>query len=168
MTLWITLVIFTANKVPYVLDWIHIGEHGRPLKSFNRNLLTEFSYNESSVQSGVIVNKDQPVSQWIIINSNMTSFKRFESKPVLKIILIYDRLNLWRHRQFIAIFYQFLHIRIEIIHGSHMYIASMNYFLNENTQSHLANTLCVIRYDTYCKLVLIEHGRLYQSWCTFN
>jgi hypothetical protein len=33
-----------------------------------------------------------------------------------------DRLNLWRHRQFITIFYQFLHIRIEIIHGSHMYI----------------------------------------------
>ena len=57
-----------------------------------------------------------------IINSNMTSFKRFESKPVVKIILIYDRSNLWRHRQFIAIFYQFLHIRIEIIHGSHMHI----------------------------------------------
>ena len=52
----------------------------------------------------------------------MTSFKCFESKPVVKIILIYDRLNLWRHRQFITIFYQFLHIRIEIIHGSHMYI----------------------------------------------
>ena len=55
-------------------------------------------------------------------NSNMTSFKRFESKPVVKIILIYDRLNLWRHREFITIFYQFLHIRIKIIHGSHMYI----------------------------------------------
>ena len=54
--------------------------------------------------------------------SNMTSFKRFESKPVVKIILIYDRLNLWRHRQFITLFYQILHIRIEIIHGSHMYI----------------------------------------------
>jgi hypothetical protein len=52
----------------------------------------------------------------------MTSFKRFESKPVVKIILIYDRLNLRRHRQFITIFYQFLHIRIEIIHGSHMYV----------------------------------------------
>jgi hypothetical protein len=58
----------------------------------------------------------------LIVVSNMTSFKRFESKPVVKIILIYDRLNLWRHRQFITIFYQFLHIRIEIIHGSHMYI----------------------------------------------
>ena len=57
-----------------------------------------------------------------ITYSNMTSFKRSESKPVVKIILIYDRLNLWRHRQFIAIFYQFLHIRIEIIHGSHMHI----------------------------------------------
>ena len=51
-----------------------------------------------------------------IINSNMTSFKRVESKPVVKIILIYDRLNSWRHRQFITIFYQFLHIRIETIH----------------------------------------------------
>jgi hypothetical protein len=43
-------------------------------------------------------------------------------KPVVKITLIYDRLNLRRHRQFITLFYQFLHIRIEIIHGSHMYI----------------------------------------------
>ena len=59
---------------------------------------------------------------FVISHSNMTSFKRFESKPVVKIILIYDQLNLWRHQQFIAIFYQFLHIRIEIIHGSHMYI----------------------------------------------
>ena len=59
---------------------------------------------------------------YYIRDSNMTSFKRFESKPVVKIILIYDRLNLWRHRQFITIFYQFLHIRIKIIHGSHMYI----------------------------------------------
>jgi len=30
----------------------------------------------------------------IIDHSNMTSFKRFESKLVVKIILIYDRLNL--------------------------------------------------------------------------
>jgi hypothetical protein len=44
----------------------------------------------------------------------LTSFKRFESKPVVKIIYIYTHCNLWRHRQFIAIFYQFLHIRIEI------------------------------------------------------
>ena len=52
----------------------------------------------------------------------MTSFKRFKSKPVVKIIYTYTHCNLWRHRQFITIFYQFLHIRIEIIHGSHMYI----------------------------------------------
>jgi hypothetical protein len=52
----------------------------------------------------------------------MTSFKRFESKPVVKIIYIYTHCNLWHHRQFITIFYQFLHIRIEIIPGSHMYI----------------------------------------------
>jgi hypothetical protein len=45
-----------------------------------------------------------------------------ESKPVVKIIYIYTHCNLWCHRQFITIFYQFLHIRIEIIHGSHMYI----------------------------------------------
>ena len=30
----------------------------------------------------------------LIIYSNMTSVKRFDSKPVVKIILIYDRLNL--------------------------------------------------------------------------
>jgi hypothetical protein len=52
----------------------------------------------------------------------MTSFKRFESKPVVKIIYTYTHCNIWRNRQFITIFYQFLHIRIEIIHGSHMYI----------------------------------------------
>jgi hypothetical protein len=59
--------------------------------------------------------------EWFL-NSNKTSFKRFESKPVVKIIYIYTHCNLWRHRQFITIFYQFLHIRIEIIHGSHMHI----------------------------------------------
>ena len=62
------------------------------------------------------------MNQTNIQYSNMTSFKRFESKPVVKKILIYDQLNLLRHRQFITIFYQSLHIRIEIIHGSHMYI----------------------------------------------
>ena len=45
--------------------------------------------------------------------SNMTAFKRFESKPVVKIIYTYTHCNLWSHRQFITIFYQFLHIRIE-------------------------------------------------------
>ena len=67
------------------------------------------------------------VTEWsfninFIFCSNMTSFKRFESKPVVKIILILDRLNLKRHRQFITIFYQFLYIRIEIIHWSHIYV----------------------------------------------
>jgi hypothetical protein len=71
------------------------------------------------VRESFVYNYDHVIK---ISNSNMTSFKRFESKPVVKIILIYDRLHLWRHRQFIAIFYQFLHIRIEIIHGRHMYI----------------------------------------------
>ena len=53
-------------------------------------------------------------SLYVIYHSNMTSFKRFESKPVIKIIYTYTHCNLWRHRQFITIFYQFLHIRIEI------------------------------------------------------
>jgi len=39
-------------------------------------------------------NITQYVLETTIHNSNMTSFKRFESKPVVKIILIYDRLNL--------------------------------------------------------------------------
>jgi hypothetical protein len=58
----------------------------------------------------------------LIWHSNMTSFKRFEFKPVVKIIYTYTHCNLWHHRQFITKFYQCLHIRIEIIHGSHMYI----------------------------------------------
>jgi hypothetical protein len=58
----------------------------------------------------------------LIWHSNMTSFKRFEFKPVVKIIYTYTHCNLWHHRQFITIFYQFLHTRIKIIHGSHMYI----------------------------------------------
>ena len=58
----------------------------------------------------------------IMNNSNLTSFKRFVSKPVVKIIYIYTHCNLWRHRQFITIFYKFLHIKMEIVHGSHMYI----------------------------------------------
>jgi hypothetical protein len=58
----------------------------------------------------------------LICHSNMTSFKRFEFKPVVKIIYTYTHCNLWHHRQFIMKFYQFVHIRIEIIHGSHMYI----------------------------------------------
>ena len=75
-----------------------------------------------SCNPGQKKNRPKINNTWLNIYSNMTSFKRFESKPVLKIILIYDRLNLWRHPQFITIFYPFLHIRIEIIHGSHMYI----------------------------------------------
>ena len=53
------------------------------------------------------------VLTWLKHDSNMTSFKR-----VVKLIYTYTHCNLWRHRQFITIFYQFLHIRIEIIHGS--------------------------------------------------
>jgi hypothetical protein len=49
------VVHFTVNKVPGVLDWVHIGGHCRPLKCINRLLLPEFSYNASSVWSGVIV-----------------------------------------------------------------------------------------------------------------
>jgi hypothetical protein len=53
-----TGVYFTANKLPYVLDWVHIRGHGRPLKCVNRLLLPEFPYNASSVRSGVIAHKD--------------------------------------------------------------------------------------------------------------
>jgi hypothetical protein len=59
---------------------------------------------------------------YVYIVFTMGRFLCHEVLPMVKIILIYDRLNLWRHRQFITICYQFVHIRIEIIHGSHMYI----------------------------------------------
>jgi hypothetical protein len=87
------------------------------------------------------------VLYFVVYHSNMTSFKRFEYTPVVKIILIYDRLNLWRHRQLITILYQFLHIRIEIIHGSHMYILMLvpeggrNFHLNYHSLKSLKVTL---------------------------
>ena len=40
---------------------------GRHLKCVSRLWLSEFSYNASSVRYGVIVYKDWPVSEWIII-----------------------------------------------------------------------------------------------------
>jgi hypothetical protein len=40
----------------------------------------------------------------------------------MKLIQFDDSQFAINHRQFITIFYQFLHIRIEIIHGNHMYI----------------------------------------------
>jgi hypothetical protein len=81
-----------------------------------------------------------------IWNSNMTSFKRFESKPVVKIIYTYTHCNLWRHRQFLTIFYQFLHIRIEIIHGSHMHI------------------LCLPRVGLYVSFLPLAYARIETSW----
>lgn len=62
-------VHFMANKVTYVLDWDHIGGHGRSLKCVNRLLLPEFSCNVSSVWSGVIIHKGRPVTvgQWMTI-----------------------------------------------------------------------------------------------------
>ena len=72
-------------------------------------------WNLSWIEAYVLRNNVQCLRS--TLNSNMTSFK-----PVVKIIYIYTHCNLWRHRQFITIFYQFLHIRIKIIHGSHMYI----------------------------------------------
>ena len=81
--------------------------------------LFDYDFSNDTKKSGICI---KPSVLYIKNNSNVTSFKCFESKPVVKKILICDRLNLWRHRQFITIFYQFLHIRIEIIHGSHMYI----------------------------------------------
>ena len=47
-----------------------------------------------------------------------------------KIIYTYTHCNLWRHRQFITIFYQFLHIRIEIIHGSHMFLPRVGLYVS--------------------------------------
>ena len=48
-------------------DCVHIRGYHRPLNFFNRLLLSEVSYNASSVRSGVIIHKDYPVSQWMII-----------------------------------------------------------------------------------------------------
>ena len=48
-------------------DCVLIRGYDRPLKCFSRLLLPEFSYNASSVRSGVIAHKDSPVSQWMII-----------------------------------------------------------------------------------------------------
>jgi hypothetical protein len=61
------LVHLTANRAPYALDWVHIRGQGRLMKCVNRLLLSEFSHNASSVRSGVIVHKDMPVNQWMII-----------------------------------------------------------------------------------------------------
>jgi hypothetical protein len=61
---WFTLL---PIKYLYVVDWVNIRGHGRPLKCVNRLFLSEFSYNASTVWSDVIVNKDRPVSQWMII-----------------------------------------------------------------------------------------------------
>ena len=70
----------------------------------------------------------------------------FESKPVVKIIYTFTHCNLWRHRQFITIFYKFLHIRIEIIHGSHMYI------------------LFLPRVGLYVSFLPLAHARGKTSW----
>ena len=61
---WFTLRPINPHNV---LAWVHIRGHDIPLKCVNRFLLSEFSYNASSVWSGVIVHKDRPVSQWEIV-----------------------------------------------------------------------------------------------------
>ena len=52
---------------PEMLFFLVIFHYGLALKCVNRLLLPEFSYIASSVQSGLIVHKDLPVSQWMII-----------------------------------------------------------------------------------------------------
>jgi hypothetical protein len=47
-------LLITANKVLYVFDCAHIKGHDSPLECANRFLLPEFSYNGSSMRSGVI------------------------------------------------------------------------------------------------------------------
>jgi hypothetical protein len=74
--LWITLIHLAANKVPCVLDWVHIKGHGRPMKYIIRLLLPEFSYNASSKRFGVIVHKDHPVIQWIIIKMGYNVYSK--------------------------------------------------------------------------------------------
>jgi hypothetical protein len=57
LTLWITLVHLKANKVPCVLNRVHIKGHGRPMKYTIRFFLSEFSYNASYKRFGVIIHK---------------------------------------------------------------------------------------------------------------
>ena len=65
--------------------------------SNNQNLSGE----NDSIEQGYCSNNQN--LKWRKRHSNMTSFKRFESKPMVKIIFIYDRL---RHRQTWSVLYQ--------------------------------------------------------------
>ena len=108
----------------FILDWVKpVILHICPWSTwdFRVNLF----HHDVTVPMPSYSNISLDVTQWLyqlscqIINSNMTFFKRFWVQTCGKNNI---NLNLWRHRQFIMIFYQFLHIRIEIIHGSHIYI----------------------------------------------
>ena len=65
-----------ANKLPCVLNRVHIKGHGRPMKYTIRLYLPEFSYNASSKRFGVIVHKDHPVNQRIIIKMGYTVYSK--------------------------------------------------------------------------------------------
>ena len=70
------MIHLTTKNVPCVLDRVHIKGHGRPMKYTIRLLLPEFSYNASSKRFGVIVHKDHPVIQWIIIKMGYNVYSK--------------------------------------------------------------------------------------------
>jgi hypothetical protein len=126
-------ILFTNyDIIAYFLNLASCSEHFISIKhwilaTFNINKKNQFEWLYAfKVSLKISVKKCATQNKVVYLNkilchsntnSNMTSFKR-----VVKIIYIYTHCNLWCHRQFITRFYQFLHIRIEIIHGSHMYI----------------------------------------------
>jgi hypothetical protein len=86
-----------------VISGLHyINAIGDKLLSLNRLFADDTSLGYSSqdeAQIKYVINHDLHelgywLKRWLIKNSNMTSFKRFESKPVVKIIYIYTHCNL--------------------------------------------------------------------------
>jgi len=67
LTLCITMAHITVNKVSYVIEWGNFRKHCRRLKCVNRLLLSERSYNVSSVRSGVkiVVSANEWLSKWV-------------------------------------------------------------------------------------------------------
>ena len=70
------MVHLKANKVPCVLNRVHIKGHGRPMKYTIRFCLSEFSYNASYKRFGVIIHKDHHVSQRIIIKMGYNVYSK--------------------------------------------------------------------------------------------
>ena len=80
------------RKTPHAfsLPLLHLYVHYTAYLLLGRNIP---SYNGIII---IIITKSITWMYKIILYSNMTSFKRFESKPVVKIIYIYTDCNLWR------------------------------------------------------------------------